>query len=367
MSSVSVRALPTANINPQRKPLVWLLMGNCVGDNNQLTALARALGFRAVAKHIAFNQLRRLPFMRGLGLAIVSRKSLDLINPPWPDLVIGVGYGSVPVARCIRDASGGRAKIVHIGNPRARVDDFDLQITTPQYARKERDNMLALPLPIGNPAKSVHATHEELKWLRSLPRPRRLVAVGGPARHWQLDHKALGEAIRSLQARKQSGSLVLATSPRTPDATRRLLRRLVTGRHTSIVEHFPRFGVLLSHCDEIHVTADSVSMLSEAILTGKPVGMIPIQRSLRGLISNWLWERPLRRATLPNLRNFWQLLERERLIGTVELPVASQVCDTVERAADAVRSLLPPEEPLDQKKRRHANPHLGIARGSRGR
>jgi uncharacterized protein len=361
------RAFSAPIATTDEKPLIWLLMGGRAGDHNQLLALARALGFPFVSKPMRYNQLRRLPFLRQSGLTIVERESRDLIRPPWPDVVIGVGYGSVPVARYIREASKGRAKIVHVGNPRAQLDDFDLQITTPQYPRDGAHNILALPMPIGNPAQREQPTAEELAWLKSLPRPRRLIAVGGPARHWRLDHHALSNTIRTLQGRGQVGSLLAVTSPRTPESTRSLLRRLVTGPHASVVDNFPRFGVLLSHCDEIHVTADSVSMLSEAILTGKPVGMIPIQRSLLGRFSHWLWERPLRRATLPDLRNFWRLLERERIIGTVDLPVASQVCDTVRRAADAVRSLLPPEDRVDEKKRRYANPHLGPARRSRGR
>src|SRR3954464_3094989 len=116
----------------QRKipqPIVWLLMGSRAGDNNQLHALARALGFPFEAKAISFNQLRRLPFMR-CGLQGVSVRSRALIAPPWPDLVICVGYASVPLARHIRRESAGRTKLVHIGNPRARIADFDLQITT---------------------------------------------------------------------------------------------------------------------------------------------------------------------------------------------------------------------------------------------
>src|SRR5690348_8678117 len=162
------------------QPLVWLLMGSRAGDNNQLLALAEALGFPCQPKSISYNQLRRLPFLRS-GLTIVSRKSRSLIEPPWPDLVIGVGYGSVPVARHIKEKSGGRAKLVHIGNPRDKLQDFDLQITTPQYSRGRAPNLVELIFPIGNPAKNIQPTHEEEEWLSQLPRPCRLMAIGGPA------------------------------------------------------------------------------------------------------------------------------------------------------------------------------------------
>ncbi len=329
-----------------REPLVWLLLGGRKGDNNQLFALAQALGYRVEAKRLRYNALRHLPFLRK-GLIILSSRARTLVAPPWPEIVVAVGYASVPVARHIRDSTGGRARLVHVGNPREAIDDFDLQITTPQYARKGR-KQLQLDLPIGNPAKQARPTAEERDWLRRLPRPHRLVAVGGPARHWELDHRAIREAIDALRRRSPRGSLIVATSPRTRDATRRLLTEVLDGRHEAMVESFPAFATLLADSDEIHVTADSVSMLSEAILTHKPVGMIPIRHSFAGLLTEWLWEWPTARKALPNFANFWNVLRRRHLVGTVELPVATQVCDTVDCAADAVRALLAPGDRVDE-------------------
>jgi hypothetical protein len=347
-------AFPEIGSPTENEPLVWLLMGTRAGDNNQLRALADALGWPSVEKRIAYNQLRRFPFLR-TGLTIVADKSRHLIQPPWPDVVVGVGYGSVPVARYIRKQSGGRARLVHIGNPREALDDFDLQITTPQYAREAAHNMLELPFPIGNPARAAKPTQSEQQWLSGLPQPRRLVAVGGPARFWELDHRALTDAISAIREKTPSGSLIIAVSARTRQSTRRLLDELVTPPFEAVVERFPAFAMLLAESDEIYVTADSVSMLSEAILTGKPVGMIPIRRSFRGLLSDWLWERPSGRALPPDFRNFWNLLHRRNLIGTVELPVASEVCDTVDRAASAVRTLLGAGTSLDEEGKRTAS------------
>ena len=328
---------PNRATSDLKRPLVWLLLGSRAGDNNQLYALARALNYPFEAKKIVYNHLRRFPLLRS-GLMIVDRQSREGIRPPWPDLVLCVGYGSVPVARYIRHQSGGKAKLVHIGNPRGKLDDFDLQITNPQYSRVA-PNLLELPFPIGNPAKNVDASADETSWLSSFPRPRRLIAVGGPARHWRLDHNALAAAARTLRAKK-GGSLIVATSPRTTGKTRDFLVKSVTGPKEAVVDDFPRFAVLLAQCDEIHVTADSVSMISEAVLSGKPVGVIPIVNSTRGMVTRWLWERPFGRRSLPDFRNFWGLLERERLVGTVEHPIASSVADTVGRAVMAVRDLM---------------------------
>lgn len=321
------------------KPRVWLLTGGRVGDNNQLIALAEALGWPYEIKALRYNQARRVPLLRN-GLRSLTLPSRAKIAAPWPDLVMAVGYASLAVARFIRHQSGGRSKLVHVGNPRSNLDDFDLQLTTPQYTRGAAPNLIELPFPIGNPALNARPAPAEREWLRAFPRPRRLVAIGGPARHWQLDHDALRRAIVAIQAKEPAGSLIVATSKRTSRATRELIRELLDGPRQVMVDRHPSFGTLLASSDESYVTADSVSMLSEAVLSGKPVGVIPIKRSFGGQFSHWLWERPTGRATVPDFRNFWASLRREGWIGTVDAPVASDVSDTVDRAAEAVRSIM---------------------------
>ena len=326
----------------ERHPLVWLLLGTRRGDRNQLFALAEELGFPFEAKPLTYNWFRHVSFVRGMGLLILSRESRGLIQPPWPDLVITIGYAGVWVGRHIRRRSGGRTKLVEIGNPRTTVDDLDLVITTPQYTRAPAPNVLALPLPMGNPIRKVTANAEEEHWLRAYPRPRCLVAVGGPARHWKLDHRELDAAIAKLveQAAREGGSLIVVTSPRTTPATQARLGRRLAGTRAALVGDFPRFPVLLAGADEIHVTADSVSMLSEAALTGKPVGMIPIDRSVRGHLSHWLHRLGGRKRPVPDLPRFWRLLAQEGLAGRVDSPMASTAEDSVRPAARAVRRLL---------------------------
>ena len=363
-ASRSAFSLSVGNRRPAKLPSIWLLLGGRAGDNNQALALAEALEFPFDTKKLTYNQLRRLP-RRGPGLATLTPSSRASVTAPWPDLVLCVGYASVPIARYIRDQSGGRTKLVHIGNPRCNVEDFDLQITTPQYPR-EATNLLELPFPIGNPARRARPTAEELEWLDDFPHPRRLVVVGGPARHWELDEHALQQAIDGLAARHARGSLIVVTSARTPARTKRMLRTRLKAGHCALVDAFPSFGTLLSRSQEIYVTADSVSMLSEAILSGRPVGMIPIRRSLLGKLSHLFWEIPLGRATLPDLRSFWRLLKDRRLIGSVDLPVSAQVCDTVEQAADAVRRLFAPGDEVERGTGTASVSYLGAARRASG-
>lgn len=320
---------------------VWILTGNRQGDNNQLTALAEALGEPYAAKTITFNRLRHLVWLRGERLLHLTPEARRELVPPWPDVVIGLGYESIHVSRFIRRCSGGRTKIVQIGNPRTNLDDIDLVITTPQYPLAPRPNLLSLPFPIGNPARGVIPTAEEEQWLKAYPRPRRLVAVGGSTRQWKIDERELLRAIRHLQGQAigNGGSVIAVTSRRTTPQIRRMLRSQLDGSTDACVDDFPRFAVLLARCDECHVTADSVSMLSEAILSGKPVGMIPIARSVRGRIGHWVRRRGWNVRSNADLSRFWRNLQTNDLVGKVEAPKASIVSDTIETAVCAVRQV----------------------------
>ena len=323
-------------------PLVWLLLGNRQGDDNQLRALAEALGFPYETKRITYNRLRHIASLRGQRLLYLTREARAQLHPPWPDLVVGVGYDSVPIARHVRQMSGGLTRLVQIGNPRTTTDDIDLVIATPQYCLRPAPNLLALPFPIGNPARTTAPTGDEVRWLEAMPRPRRLVAVGGATRQWKIARSKLDRAVEYLRQERagSGGSVIAAMSRRTPSEITRSLAKRLSGPGEACVESFPRFGVLLANCDEFHVTADSVSMLAEAILTGKPVGMIPIDRSLRGRVGHFLRGLGLNLRFNADLSRFWDYLLANRLIGTVESPVASNVSDTTGTAVQAVRNLL---------------------------
>ena len=75
------------------------------------------------------------------GLAVDPEARAE-IAPPWPSLVIGIGQRSAPVARYIKEASGGRTTIVRLGDPMVSPAYFDLVITTPQYAVRDAENVV---------------------------------------------------------------------------------------------------------------------------------------------------------------------------------------------------------------------------------
>jgi mitochondrial fission protein ELM1 len=320
-------------------PRIWVLLGPRTGDNNQALALAEALGLPFETRTLGYNRLQALSVWLPPTALTLDRASRRHLRPPWPDLVIAIGRRSVPVARWIKRRNGGRTKLVRIGHPRIDPALFDLVITTRQYPVPPGDNVLLLPLAMSRFSTSPEPTPDEIEWFAGPPPPHRLLAIGGATKYWSLSTERVVEAVNSLQQR--NGSLVVATSRRTDPQVTRALRAALAAPAQLVDGDFPRFPVLLNEADEIYVTGDSVSMLSEAILTGRPVGLVPIEQDDKG--RKKLGEAPRedgRDARRRDLRRFWNYLLDENLIGTVEQPIASKVENPVATAARAVHGLL---------------------------
>ncbi|HHH40096.1 MAG TPA: nucleoside-diphosphate sugar epimerase [Sedimenticola sp.] len=283
-------------LQQQTTPNTWLLFGHKAGDNTQLLALADALPWDYSIKHIRYRSTELLTnLLLPPSLAGVRRGDSDPLAPPWPDLVITAGRRNEPVARWIKRQSGGQSRLVHVGRPWSAPARFDLVITTPQYQVPEGPNVLLNSLPLHR------TTAETLKRaatglqprLQGLPRPYLGLLVGGDSGPYVFDRRRAaclaGEA--SLQAQRAGGSLLVTTSARTPRPVATALEQ-----HIDAPCHFyhwrpgddqnPYFGYL-ALADRFIVTGESISMLTEACATGRPVqifdpGYHPVPLHCRG-------------------------------------------------------------------------------------
>ncbi len=317
-------------------PIIWVLLGERTGDNNQAMALAEALGMPFVTKQLDYNLLRAVTRWLGPTKATLKPEFVAQLSAPWPDVVIGIGRRSVPVARWIRKQSAGRAKLVLIGNPRIDPGLFDLVVTTRQYPVPPGANVLLLPVAMSRFVAPPAPTAKEQAFLAEAGQFR-LIAIGGATKYWTMPVERIVEAVR----RPFEGNVVAVTSRRTDPAIIEELRdipalQLVDGSS-------PRFALLLDRAVEIFVTGDSVSLLSEAVLAGKPVALIPIEQDAKGRRELG----PAVQESGPNarrrdLRRFWNYLIEQEMVGSIEEgPRQAAVIPEPNRmAAEAVRRLL---------------------------
>jgi mitochondrial fission protein ELM1 len=326
-------------------PRIWVIPGNRPGDDAQVYALAEALGLPFETRKLVFNWRFWLSG-KYMGASPVSVKR-DLrertLAPPWPDLMILVGRRAVPIARWVQQQSGGRTRLVYIGHPRVPPQTFDLVFTTRQYLTPEGPPMRLQPIAMSRYREPAKPDDEEDAWLQSLPRPHLLLMLGGKTRHWRVRPKFIAAMALKLARRAAGagGSLIVARSARTSEEALDAIEETLGNARCEwrvVRADFPRFPVLLHDADELFPTADSISMISESIVTHRPVGIVPIEM-------NWVGRLSLGRSideTSPkrDLRRFWKYVLDEKLAGTMDRPLASEAENTVFAAAAEVRELI---------------------------
>jgi len=265
-------------------PRVWILQSPHSGDNTQLRALAHALGWPHAVKRLVYRPFEGVLRLLSWGtLAGVDRQKSSPLQAPWPDLVIASGRGAEAVCFWLRQQNP-KLRIVFVGTPWAALSRFDLVITTPQYRLPQVPNVLHNMLPVHDVTPERLATEAGI-WeqrLSHLPRPFTAVLVGGGSGPYLFTPQAarrLGEAASAI-ARAEGGALLLTTSARTGQAATAALAGALGAPH-----HLHRWGAegdnpfhgFLGLASRIIVTADSVSMLAEAVSTGKPVFLFDIE------------------------------------------------------------------------------------------
>ncbi len=285
---VALSALPshaTGNDRPARlcgkRPSVWVLHDGKPGMASQALGLAEATGFSFSEKKLSIRRpWTWLPPQFWLAPLDAATEAGVALAPPWPDLVIGCGRNTVRPALTIRRASGGRTLAAQIQDPRVGRGEFDM-LFVPEHDRLRGPRILVTSGAIHRVTpERLAVEHRRFPALDKLPRPILGVLIGGSNRAYRLDLRRLGEIAEMIASvlRRTGGSAVVTPSRRTGERGLSLLRERLAGLPGSIWDgngDNPYYAYL-AIADALLVTADSVSMVSEAAATGKPVHILSL-------------------------------------------------------------------------------------------
>jgi len=345
-------------------PRTWVLLGRKAGDNNQVLALADALGWPYEVREIRDRPWELATnLLAGTRLWGIDRGRSSPLAPPWPELVISAGRRNEPVARWLQRQREGRTKLVHIGRPWAPLAAFDLIVTTPQYFLPAAANVLhnRLPLHRVDPGRARAAAAALASELAALPRPRTLVLLGGDSGPFVFTAekaRRLAALVDDLVA--TGGGAVLATdSRRTPAAASAAFRAALRApcRFFSWSDPGPgRYLALLGAADRLVLTAESMSMLAETLAMKKPLYLFSLHDTgpWWRQAHNWRTKPLSHRLAMAfgprrMRRDVTRMLElavaegRARWLGSPPPPAAEPAPvapgDDLERAAQRVRAL----------------------------
>jgi uncharacterized protein len=262
-------------------PVAWVLHDGKAGMQSQALGLAEATGFRLIEKRLDIRwPWRVLPPQLWPPSRRVVAAGAVMLGPPWPDLVIGCGRNTVVPALAIRRASAGRTALAQIQDPRLGRSEFDLLIV-PEHDRLRGRRVLVSrgAMHRVTPVR-LNAERKRFASLTAMPRPILTVLLGGSNKAYRLSLPrlaAIAEAIAGI-LRDCGGSALVTPSRRTGEEGRRLIHQRLAGLPAKIWDGSgdnPYFAYL-ALADAFLVTADSVSMISEAAATGKPVHILDV-------------------------------------------------------------------------------------------
>ncbi|KAL5545790.1 hypothetical protein UlMin_005477 [Ulmus minor] len=236
----------------------------------------------------------------------IANMARETFEKEGPLLVVASGRDTISVASSIRRLAPENVFVVQIQHPRRRLNRFDLVITPrhdyyplTSHAQKQipwfmrrwitpceppgRNVVLTVgALHQADPAalrSAASAWHDELA---TLPKPLLVVNIGGPSSNCKYGVDLAKKLASMLQNVLWScGSVRISFSRRTPDKVSNILVREFSSNPKVYIwdgkGQNPHLGHL-AWADAFVITADSVSMLSEACSTGKPVYVIGAER-----------------------------------------------------------------------------------------
>jgi uncharacterized protein len=254
----------------------WVITTGMAGMDVQTEGVAKALGLAYEMKRVEPKGIWR--FAAPWGPVTPSERFGEAgaqFAPPWPDVAISLGRGSVPYMRALRRMAGPSIFTVVMQDPKTGLNTADM-IWVPEHDRLRGPNVFTtLTAPHSFTAERLAELRRVVPpAIAALRHPRVAVVLGGKNAVYKFrdeDDDHLASALSSLG---RLGASFLITPSRRTHA--RLLD--VTDRAT---REYPRilwdgtgpnpYGDFLAHADLLVVTADSVNMTGEACGTGRPV------------------------------------------------------------------------------------------------
>lgn len=261
--------------------VTWAISDGRAGMANQTRGLAEALRLPVEVKtvHPRFPWTL-LPVTAWPSPFSALGSDSSSFAPPWPRVVIGCGWRSIPYVLAVKRLSGGKTFTVQLQDPRIDPKHFDL-VVPPEHDGLTGVNVEAIagsPNAVTRAKLDAAAAQWRAKFER-LKRPRIAVLVGGKSKSHsfgETDARTLAAQLKQLEARGHG--LMITTSRRTGEAQTRIIKEALAGSDAFVWDGAgdnPYFG-LLALADVILVTSDSTNMAVEAAATGKAVYIVDL-------------------------------------------------------------------------------------------
>ena len=249
-----------------------LLTEGMHGMISQVEGLAKALDIDFTHHKVELNHLWKLipP-----NLSPVSQTVFKKIDHDDFDVIISCGRKSVIPSIYLKKTSNKKVFNIHIQDPKVNLTHFDF-IVAPEHDGIEGQNVISTKGAIHYLTES--EINENKDYLNSFIKKdeRKIWALimGGPTKYYDYSTKNMKHIFTALYKllKKHDFQLVVIPSMRTPINTIHYAKEFFGENHTIIMDVDKKaYLSALAISENIVVTCDSSSMISEAALTGKPI------------------------------------------------------------------------------------------------
>ena len=249
-----------------------LLTEGMHGMISQVEGLAKALDIDFTHHKVELNHFWKLipP-----NLSPISQSIFKKINHDDFDVIISCGRKSVIPSIHLKNTANKKVFNIHIQDPKVNLNHFDF-IVAPEHDAIEGENVISTKGAIHYLTENEISENKDYlnSFIKKDERKIWALIMGGPTKYYDYSTKNMKHIFTALYKllKKHNFQLVVIPSMRTPINTIHYAREFFGENHT-VIKDVDKKAYLsaLAIAENIVVTCDSSSMISEAALTGKPI------------------------------------------------------------------------------------------------
>ena len=249
-----------------------LLTEGMHGMISQVEGLAKALDIDFTHHKVELNHLWKfIP----PNLSPVSQNVFKKIDHDDFDVIISCGRKSVIPSIHLKNTANKKVFNIHIQDPKVDLNNFDF-IVAPEHDAIQGQNVISTKGAIHYLTENEISENKDYlnSFIKKDERKIWTLILGGPTKYYDYSTKNMKHIFTSLYKllKKHDFQLVVIPSMRTPINTIHYAREFFGDNHTIIIDVDKKaYLSALALSENIIVTCDSSSMISEAALTGKPI------------------------------------------------------------------------------------------------
>jgi len=249
-----------------------LLTEGMHGMISQVEGLAKALEIDFTHHKVELNHFWQLIPPR---FTPISQSVYKKFNHSEFDIIISCGRKSIIPSIHLKKISNNKVINIHIQDPKVNLDYFDF-IVAPEHDLISGKNVISTKGAIHYLTENEINDNKDYlnSFIKKDERKIWALIMGGPTKHYDYSTKNIKHIFSILYKllKKHDFQLVVIPSMRTPINTIHYAKEYFGENHTVImIVDKKAYLSALAISENIVVTCDSSSMISEAALTGKPI------------------------------------------------------------------------------------------------